>query len=90
MGRIENLIKKARNKSFFNGRPIRHWEEKAKELVIRQLVNASNLDKRSMIGYIASQRLLELAKQEDPEVFDKLLKERSRSRRNIGKILSRI
>lgn len=68
------------------GKPYSHWEKMAKELVVNQLVRASMIG-GSTPGDIASRRLLELAKAEDPEIFKKVLAERSRCVQGFNNIM---
>jgi hypothetical protein len=71
------------------GKPYSHWEGMAKELVIDQLVRASMIG-GSTPGDIASRRLLELAKTEDPAIFDKVLQERARCHAGFAAIMKDI
>ena len=45
-----------------------HWEREAKKLVVEMLYRASMVDTRSIIGTLASKRLVELAIAEDPVI----------------------
>jgi len=70
--------------------PMEHWELKAKELVIDCLVRASSMDTNSIIGEIASKRLLELAKAEDKKVFNETLKAKNHSAENFAILFNNI
>lgn len=64
----------------FNGKPFSHWEEGATELVVEMLLRASlNVDEKSLIGYLASKRLGELARDENPELYERVLAKKEAS-----------
>lgn len=73
----------------YNGKPMSHWEKMAKETVVDHLIrSAMRCDQRSLPGKIAYDRLMDLAKAEDPEVVKELLEEMKRCQRNLGRILN--
>lgn len=71
----------------FNGKPKAHWEREAKKLVIETLVRGSMCDTRSAIGALASERLLELAKAEDPELFEEVVQEREACQAGFARVM---
>lgn len=78
----------SKNKKFFNGKPIEHWQREATKLVIDQLVRASMVDTRSVIGAAASKRLLELAQAESPELYQETLTERARCQVGLATVMN--
>ena len=69
--KFDEIIQKRKR---FNGKPFSHWEAQADELVIEQLVRAANLgEHQSLIGYLASKRLMEIAREENPTLVEKVL-----------------
>ena len=74
----------------FNGKGKKHWEREAAKLVVAMLVRASNLDHRSAIGAIASNRLLELARAESPELYAEIVGERDRCRKGFARVMREI
>jgi hypothetical protein len=79
-----------KKRKMFNGKPMSHWERKAKELVIEQLVRASMVDRRSIIGEMASDRLMEIARAEDSELVDEVLGVRDRCVAGMAAIMNDI
>jgi len=78
-----------------NGKPMCYWQQQAENLVIDTLVRAAisygwkpdGQDKlQSIIHKIAADRLMEIAKFEDPELVDEILKERDTCLNNFSKI----
>ena len=69
------------------GKPMSHWEDAAHTLVVRALVQASLLDTRSIIGKLASERLMQLARAEDSDLVDEMLAEQERFQENMAKVL---
>lgn len=65
-------------KTKFNGKPFSHWQKEADRLVVDGLIRASMLDARSIIGKLASARLLNLAYEESSELVKEVLEDRSR------------
>ena len=65
-----------------------HWRREAKRLVIEQLVRSSMVDRRSIIGEIASDRLRELARAEDLVLFDEVCQTRDRCQEGFARILN--
>ena len=71
----------------FNGQPARHWQREARKLVVEQLVRSSNVD-GSIVGAMASARLLALAEAEDPELYQEVLDERVRCKQGLAAIMN--
>lgn len=79
------------SKGRFNGKPVKHWEQMATELVIDALVRASMLNtEHNPVARKASRRLLELAKAESPELFVKVLDERARQQAGLQAVVAAI
>lgn len=57
----------------FNGKPLTHWKSKADELVMELLLRSALLgvDERSIIGRLAQEKLLEIARTEDLTLYKK-------------------
>lgn len=70
------------------GRKLDFWKRKATELVVEQLLRASLVDRRSIVGDLAASRLLQLASSEDHEVFEKMIKKRGRALSGMQMILT--
>lgn len=68
----------------FNGKPISYWQKAANRLIVECLIAAAQIDVRSLPGQIASRRLLELAREEGPEIFDEVMKQRALFMRNLA------
>jgi hypothetical protein len=77
----------SRDKKFFNGKPLSHWQWEADKLVIDCLVRASMVDTRSLVGEMASKRILELAKAENPHLYQTVLDERDRCRVGLAAVM---
>ena len=67
-----------------------HWEREAKKLVVELLYRASMVDTRSIIGTLASKRLVELAVAEDPEILKEVIETRDRCVAGMGRIMADI
>jgi hypothetical protein len=74
----------SKNKKFFNGKPIEHWQKQADKLVIECLVRASNVDTRSIVGEMAHERLLALALAISPELLQEVLGDRARCQAGLA------
>lgn len=73
------------------GKPMSHWEHEAKKLVVEILVRGYiNLDTRSIIGELASKRLMELANAENPETVKEVLETRARFAAGMAAIINDI
>lgn len=70
------------------GKPMSHWEHEAKKLIVEVLLRASALDTRSIIGEIAHNRLVELAKSEDPDIYNETIEDRKRCLVGIANIIN--
>jgi hypothetical protein len=81
-------MRKSRKKIL--GKSMAHWERMAKKLVVEQLVHASFVDTRSIPGKIASDRLIALARAEDPTLFDEVLKEREGLAYGVARVLAEV
>jgi len=77
----------SKDKKFFNGKPMSHWQWEADKLVIDCLVRASMVDTRSLVGEMASKRLLELAKNENPHLYQTVLDERARCQAGLRSLM---
>jgi hypothetical protein len=72
-----------------NGKPMRHWQKMADELVMDCLVRAisdfecSNSAAQSLPQRLASERLVAIAKAENPELYQKVCDERDRCIKNF-------
>lgn len=71
-------------KGNFNDKPMSHWDAKSDELVIRCLLDAANLDTRSIVGAKASQRLMNLAMAISPSLVHKLTADSERYKINVA------
>ena len=72
----------------FNGKPMDHWDHLAKKLVVEILVSsAHSLDEKSIVGKLASARLLELAQAESPELSKEVAKEREERLYDMAKAM---
>lgn len=69
-----------------NGKPMSHWRREAKSLVIEVLVRGAGCDSRSIIGKLASERLMFLAQLEDDGsgLLQEILQQRDNCRRNLA------
>lgn len=74
-----------------NGKPMKHWEQMGKELVVDIMVRAAiqygwGMDSKcqSLPQKIAADRLMGLANAEDSEIVEKLLAERARCQENLA------
>jgi len=76
------------SKGHFNGKPMAHWDAKADELMIRCLLDAANLDTRSIIGAKAAERIINLAMAINPVLVRKLISDREIWQHNAGAALS--
>ena len=75
----------------FNGKPMKYWEGEAHKLVVDCLVRASlGVDVRSIIGKLASERLMELANAEDSELVKEVFEERDRCMEGFASIVNDI
>lgn len=76
--RVKSICKD--NKTF-NGKPMSHWKRVAHEMVVDELVRAAyRFDYRSSVpGKISHQRLLELAREEDPDEFEHVMERQERT-----------
>lgn len=82
-----NTTKK--KEEMFNGRPMSYWVRQADELVVDCLVrSAGNLDHRSIIGKMASERLTYLAKAMSPEIYNTTVEQNERMQVNLATILN--
>jgi len=81
------VVLKSRVKPF-NGKPMKEWEATAKRLVVEQLVRASMVDERSLVGKIACARLMRLAKRENVELLKDVLEERQRCQTNLARFVA--
>jgi len=73
----------------FNNKPYSHWEQKAQYAVVDWLVRAAlNTDTRCLPGKLAHDRLMELAKAENPELVKEVLGDVDRFQRNIARVVS--
>lgn len=70
-----------------NGKGREYWQGQADKLVVERLVRASMLDQSSIIGALASHRLLEIARTESSDLFDEVLAERAASEVSVGRTL---
>lgn len=79
------------SKGRYNGKPVEHWERMATELVIDSLIRGSMLNtEHNPVARQASQRMLELAKAESPELFLKVLDERARCQAGLQAVVAAI
>lgn len=86
--KFEDTIK---NRKRFNGKPFQHWQDLADELVIENLVRAAGqTDERSLVGYLAHKRLMELAEAENPTLFQRVLAQRDRCHAGFRNIMQEI
>ena len=76
------------SKGRFNGKPMAHWEALSDELMIRCLLDAANLDTRSIVGSKTAERIINLAMAIDPVTVRKLMADRENWQRNAGAALS--
>lgn len=67
----------------FLGKPFLHWQNEARELVVDRLLRASMLETSSIIGYLAHNRLIDLAKKESPELLKRAIEERATMSENM-------
>lgn len=82
----------------FNGKPMKHWEEMAAEMVVEALLRASYkyYDPKSPLadlhlpGKLAGQKLMELAMSYRPDLVDKINKERDACANGFARIMSDI
>lgn len=74
---FEDVIQNGRQ---LNGKPYKHWKDKADEHVMESLVRAAyhNTCSQSLIGYIACKRLLAIAEAMDPDLLKATLKQREK------------
>lgn len=73
------------------GKSAAHWEQMAKEHVIEVFLRAFfALDESTIAGTLAKNRLVELASAESPELFVKVLQERSRHIEGFARIINEI
>lgn len=83
-----------RNRRKFNGKPLAHWQEMADEIVIDALVRAAMQhlasEHASLPGYIAGQRLMEIAKAENPTMLEKVLAIRAACIQGFQRIMADI
>lgn len=88
MANFDEIIEKRKR---FNGKPFSHWEEMANELVIEQLVRAANLgEHQSLVGHLASKRMMEIAAAENPGLLAKVLGYRDRCLQGFANIMTDI
>jgi len=77
------------NRKRFNGKPFSHWEDEAEELVIETLLRSShNFDQRSLIGHLASKRLMEIATKENPTLVERVLAQKDRCLQGFQTIMA--
>jgi hypothetical protein len=76
----------------YNGKPMSHWEQMAKEIVVDVLVRAwagyERGSKHCLPHRLAAKRLKELALAESPDLVVKLLGERDACIRGLAAILN--
>jgi hypothetical protein len=72
----------------FNGKPMAHWDAQADELLIRCLLDAANLDTRSIVGAKTAERIISLAMAIDPVTVRKLMADREAWQHNAGVALN--
>ena len=79
-------------KKRFNGKPMSHWQSKADELVAENLVRAClSLDRNSIIGELAFNRLNEIARIVCGEqTIDSIYETREQCIKNIQRFVSEI
>lgn len=87
--RFEDVIK---GRKKFNGKSFEHWESLAEEHVIEAVVRAAlhNSDPRSLIGYIAAKRLMEIAEKRNPTILGTVLAQRDLCIRGFHRIMRSI
>lgn len=74
----------------FNGKGKAHWEREAKKLVVEMLVRASMIDRSSLIGALAAERLEALARAESEELYAEVIGERDRCQEGFARIMGEI
>lgn len=86
---FDEIIKKRKR---FNGQPFQHWQDQADELVVELITRAAlqHTSDDSIIGYIARKRLLEIAKAENPNLFERVLSIRNRCLLGFNRIMQEI
>lgn len=87
----------------FNGKPMSHWERKAKEVVVEILVRAATDygwrplgaespefpdPHQSIIHKLAADRLMAMAMAEDPEIVKEMLANRARFQENLARFVA--
>jgi hypothetical protein len=79
----------------YNGKPISHWENVARDIVVSALVRAGSMYEKSPISdaeciphTIAHKQLMNLAKGISEPLFNKAIEERDRCRRNLSVVVS--
>lgn len=89
MNQNEMLQAVADSKQSFNDKPFEHWEQEAEKLVMDALVRAAmNTDaEQSLIGYLARQRLLDIAKAVNPRLLDQTLEQRDACMSGFGTVM---
>jgi hypothetical protein len=71
------------SKGRFNGKPLEHWNKQADKLLMQCLISASNVDTRSLVGRIVSDRIILLAQAIDPDGYRETLQEIRRMQANM-------
>ncbi len=79
----------SKDRKYFNGKPVEHWEKMAKKLVVYSLVRASeSIDTRSYPGELAAKRLMSLAFGENRLLVGEVLEERENWRFGVAMALA--
>ncbi len=75
----------SKDRKYFNGKPIKHWEDMAKKVVVQCLIRSSeSLDTNSIVGEMAAKRLMSLALGENRLLVGEVLEERENWRHGVA------
>ena len=74
------------SKGRFNKKPLSHWQDEAALLVADRLLRAANTGD-SIIGVMASARLMAIAKQEDAEALKEVEEEKALFQKALAGVL---
>jgi hypothetical protein len=71
------------SKGRFNGKPLEHWINQADKLLMQCLISAANVDTRSLVGRIVSDRIVMLAQAINPALYRETQEEIRRMQANM-------
>lgn len=72
----------------YAGKPLKHWQAKARKLYMEMLMRAMDVDTRSIVGAMVYERMEKFVMAEDPEMYQIICDERATIIENMNRVFA--